>query len=215
MLLFVLGIVVGCFCAIPITILACRSSYRNKRKSAFNLELEKELEQRRKDAERYYGVQISLLESKAALRQKEIEEQVKELERGVAQKRKELEEPLKELENLIDIRKHILDETMESIEKASKRCLELRNSIDGLDREYENKRHRLAQELTAKADEEAQKYLYLIDERKKERFAAIVKKYEDTLKGFFDGLSAKKEKAEQELVELLDRLAILRASEIT
>lgn len=215
MLLFVLGIVVGCFCAIPITILTCRSSYRNKRKSAFNLELEKELEQRRKDAERYYGVQVALLESKTELKKKEIEEQVKELEDAMALKRKELEEPLKELENLIALRQKVLDETMASVERASKRCMELRNSIEGLDQEYEVKKHRLAQELTAKADEEAQKYLHLIDERKKERFAAIVKRYEDTLKGFFDGLSRKKETAERELVELLDRIAILRASEIT
>ena len=215
MLLFVLGIVVGCFCAIPITILTCRSSYRNKRKSAFNLELEKELEQRRKDAERYYGVQVALLESKTALKKKEIEEQVKEMENAMALKRKELEEPLKELENLIALRQKVLDETIASVEKASKRCIELRNSIEGLDQEYEVKKHHLAQEIVGKANEEANRFLDMVDERKKERFAAIVKRYEDTLKGFFDGLSRKKETAEKELVELLDRIAILRASEIT
>ena len=180
-----LGILIGCLAAIPLTIVLCRSSYRKNRTSAFNLKLEKEFEEMREEAENHYKMQVALLENE---------------ERTAALK--------------VEFQTKLLDEKVRETEKAQSRHFELQSKIACLAEEYELKAKEMAKQLVTKADAEAVAYLQMIAERKNERFAAIVKNYEDALAQFFDELNERKEKAEEELVELLDRIAILRASEI-
>lgn len=180
-----LGILIGCLAAIPLTIVLCRSSYRKNRKSAFNLKLEQEFEELREEAENHYKMQVALLENE---------------ERTAALK--------------VEFQTKLLDEKVRETEKAQSRHFELQTKIACLAEEYELKAKEMAKQLVTKADAEAIAYLNMIAERKNERFAAIVKNYEDALAQFFDGLNERKEKAEEELIELLDRIAILRASEI-
>jgi hypothetical protein len=184
--MFWLGILIGCLAAIPLTIVLCRSSYRKNRKSAFNLELKKEFEEMREEAENHYKLKVALLENE---------------ERTAALK--------------VEFQTKLLDEKVKETEKTQSRHFELQTKIACLAEEYELKAKEMAKQLVTKADAEAVAYLNMIAERKNERFAAIVKNYEKVLAQFFDGLNERKEKAEQELVELLDRIAILRASEIT
>lgn len=115
----------------------------------------------------------------------------------------------------VEFQTKLLDEKVRETEKAQSRHFELQAKIATLAEEYQIKANEMAKQLTAKAEEEALKYLNLIKERKEERFAAIIARYEEALAQFFDELNGRKEKAERELVELLDRIAILRASEIT
>lgn len=114
----------------------------------------------------------------------------------------------------VEFQTKLLDEKVKETEKAQSRHFELQTKIACLAEEYELKAREMAKQLVTKADAEAVAYLQMIAERKNERFAAIVKNYEDALAQFFDGVNERKEKAEEELVELLDRIAILRASEI-
>ena len=139
----------------------------------------------REEAENHYKMQVALLENE---------------ERTTALK--------------VEFQTKLLDEKVRETEKAQSRHFELQTKIACLAEEYELKAREMAKQLVTKADAEAVAYLQMIAERKNERFAAIVRNYEDALAQFFDGLNKRKEKAEEELVELLDRIAILRASEI-
>lgn len=184
--MFWLGILIGCLAAIPLTIVIYRSSCIKHEKSAFNLELEKEFEEMREEAENHYKLKVALLENE---------------ERTAALK--------------VEFQTKLLDEKVRETEKTQSRHFELQTKIACLAEEYELKAKEMAKQLVTKADAEAVAYLNMIAERKNERFAAIVKNYEMVLAQFFDELNERKEKAEKELVELLDRIAILRASEIT
>lgn len=181
-----LGILIGCLAAIPLTIVLCRSSYRKNRKSAFILKLENEFKEMREEAENHYKMQVALLENE---------------ERTAALK--------------VEFQTKLYEEKVRETEKVQSRHFELQSKIACLAEEYELKAKEMAKQLVTKADAEAVAYLNLIAERKNERFAAIVKNYEKVLAQFFDELNERKERAEEELVKLLDRIAILRASEIT
>ena len=184
--MFWLGILIGCLAAIPLTIVLCRSSYRKNRKSAFSLKLEKEFEEMREEAENRYKLKVALLENE---------------ERTAALK--------------VEFQTKLLDEKVKETEKVQGRYSDTLNKLGNVEKEYELKAKEMAKQLVTKADAEAVAYLNMIAERKNERFAAIVKNYEMVLAQFFEELNERKEKAERELVELLDRIAILRASEIT
>lgn len=181
-----LGILIGCLAAIPLTIVLCRSSFRNKRKSAFILKLEHEFKELEEKAQKGYEMKVALLSSQID---------------AVALK--------------VEFQNKLYEEKVQATEKVQGRYSDTLNKLSNVEKEYELKAKELAKQLVTKADAEAVAYLNMIAERKNERFAAIVKNYESALAQFFDGLNGRKEKAEQELVELLDRIAILRASEIT
>ena len=184
--MFWLGILIGCLAAIPLTIVIYRSSYRKNRKSAFSLKLEKEFEEMREEAENHYKLKVALLENE---------------ERTAALK--------------VEFQTKLYEEKVKETEKVQDRYSDTLNKLGNVEKEYELKAKEMAKQLVTKADAEAVAYLNLIAERKNERFAAIVKNYEGALAQFFDELNERKDKAERELVELLDRIAILRASEIT
>jgi hypothetical protein len=184
--MFWLGILIGCLAAIPLTIVIYRSSYIKREKSAFSLKLEKEFEEMREEAENHYKLKVALLENE---------------ERTAALK--------------VEFQTKLYEEKVQATEKVQGRYSDTLNKLGNVEKEYELKAKEMAKQLVTKADAEAVAYLNMIAERKNERFAAIVKNYEKALAQFFDGLNERKEKAEQELVELLDRIAILRASEIT
>ena len=86
--MFWLGILIGCLAAIPLTIVLCRSSYRKNRKSAFNLELEKEFEEMRKEAESHYKMQVALLENEERTAALKVEFQTKLLDEKVRETEK-------------------------------------------------------------------------------------------------------------------------------
>lgn len=115
----------------------------------------------------------------------------------------------------VEFQTKLYEEKVKETEKVQGRYSDTLNKLGNVEKEYELKAKEMAKQLVTKADAEAIAYLNMIAERKNERFAAIVKNYESALAQFFDELNERKEKAEQELVELLDRIAILRASEIT
>lgn len=181
-----LGILIGCLAAIPLTIVIYRSSYIKREKGAFSLKLEKEFEEMREEAENHYKLKVALLENE---------------ERTAALK--------------VEFQTKLYEEKVRETEKVQGRYSDTLNKLGNVEKEYELKAKEMAKQLVTKADAEAVAYLNMIAERKNERFAAIVKNYEKVLAQFFDGLNERKKKAERELVELLDRIAILRASEIT
>ena len=184
--MFWLGILIGCLAAIPLTIVIYRSSCIKREKSAFSLKLENEFKEMREEAENHYKMQVALLENE---------------ERTAALK--------------VEFQSKLLDEKVKETEKVQGRYSDALNKLNNINNEYALRAKELAKQLVTKADQEAVAYLNLIAERKNERFVAIVKDYEKALAQFFDELNERKEKAEKELVKLLDRIAILRASEIT
>ena len=115
----------------------------------------------------------------------------------------------------VEFQNKLLEDKVKETEKVQGRYSDALNKLNNVEKEYSLRAKELAKQLVTKADQEAVAYLNLIAERKNERFVAIVKNYESALAQFFDGLNERKEKAEGELVELLDRIAILRASELT
>ena len=181
-----LGILIGCLAAIPLTIVLCRSSFRNKRKSAFILNLEREFKELEEKAQKGYEMRVALLESQID---------------SVALK--------------VEFQNKLLEDKVKETEKVQGRYSDALNKLNNVEKEYSLRAKELAKQLVTKADQEAVAYLNLIAERKNERFAAIVKNYESALAQFFSKLNERKERAEGELVELLDRIAILRASELT